>query len=151
MAPAMSMRCMTVPPRMNPSGFASLGSTTCTISVADSAARLGVTSKLWLLEVVADPDREPRLAERGAAAGGRKQHVLPVLVEERPPRPVEVDREPEREGFETHPVGGAAIPQPEAAHGLVRDDGNGKACDWIRQISACRVGLVAHDCRVRLG
>src|SRR5438128_1210118 len=42
MAPAMSMRCMTVPPRMNPSGLASFGNTTCTISVADSEARLGV-------------------------------------------------------------------------------------------------------------
>jgi hypothetical protein len=28
MAPAMSMRCITVPPRMYPSGFASFGSTT---------------------------------------------------------------------------------------------------------------------------
>src|ERR1700719_1696489 len=101
MAPAMSIRCMTVPPRMNPSGFASLGSTTCTISVADSAARLGAMSEP--LEVVADPEREPRLSARGAAAGGRKQHVLPVLVEQRAPRAVEVDREPEREGFETHP------------------------------------------------
>src|SRR5216683_2475317 len=145
MAPAISIRCMTLPPRMNPSGFASLGSTTCTISVADSAARLGVTSKLWLLEVVADPDREPRLAELGAPAGGRKQHVLPALVEERAPRPVEVDGEPQREGLETHPVGGAAVPQPEAAHGSVLDDGDGEACDWIRQIRACRVGLVAHD------
>ena len=44
MAPAMSMRCITVPPRMNPSGLASFGSTTCTISVAESAARLGVRS-----------------------------------------------------------------------------------------------------------
>ena len=44
MAPAMSMRCITVPPRMNPSGLASFGSTTCTISVADSAARFGVRS-----------------------------------------------------------------------------------------------------------
>src|ERR1700676_4159312 len=124
MAPAMSIRCMTVPRRMNPSGFASLGSTTWTISVADSAARLGVRSRL--LEVVADPDREPRLAEHGAPAGCRKQHVLPVLVEERAPRPVEVDREPEREGLETHSVGGAAIPQPEAAHGFFLDEGDGR-------------------------
>ncbi len=36
MAPAMSIRCITVPPRMNPSGFASFGSTTCTISVKDA-------------------------------------------------------------------------------------------------------------------
>jgi hypothetical protein len=32
---------MTVPPRMKPSALASLGSTTWTISVAESAARLG--------------------------------------------------------------------------------------------------------------
>ena len=47
-APAMSIRCITVPPRMNPSGFASFGRTTCTISVADSAARFAV-------EVIAHP------------------------------------------------------------------------------------------------
>src|SRR5690242_6090279 len=38
----MSIRCMTVPPRMNPSGLASFGSTTWTISVADSDTRFGV-------------------------------------------------------------------------------------------------------------
>jgi hypothetical protein len=32
---------MTVPPRMKPSGLASLGRTTCVISVADSDARFG--------------------------------------------------------------------------------------------------------------
>src|SRR5262245_19885545 len=42
----MSMRCMTVPPRMKPSGLASFGSTTCTISVSDSAARFGVRSDI---------------------------------------------------------------------------------------------------------
>src|SRR3954453_7303946 len=38
----MSIRCMTVPPRMNPRGFASFGNTTWTISVADSDERFGV-------------------------------------------------------------------------------------------------------------
>src|SRR3954464_820792 len=38
----MSIKCITVPPRMNPSGFASFGNTTCTISVAESADRFGV-------------------------------------------------------------------------------------------------------------
>ena len=42
MAPAMSMRCITVPPRMNPSGFASFGRTTCTISVAEAEGDSGV-------------------------------------------------------------------------------------------------------------
>src|SRR5688572_387507 len=46
MAPAMSIRCMTVPPRMYPSGFASLGSTTCTISVALAEAGFGVSSAM---------------------------------------------------------------------------------------------------------
>src|SRR5690606_17938644 len=45
MAPAMSMRCMTVPPRMNPRGFASFGSTTCTISVNVSEGRFAVIQK----------------------------------------------------------------------------------------------------------
>jgi hypothetical protein len=35
---------------MKPSGFASFGSTTCTISVADSAARFGVGGiRQWLI------------------------------------------------------------------------------------------------------
>src|SRR5207244_13248714 len=80
-APAMSMRCITVPPRMKPRGFASFGRTTLTISVADSDARL---------EIVANPNREARFAEVvGAAdalscgAHGRaaEDDVLPVLVE----------------------------------------------------------------------
>src|ERR1700731_4455457 len=96
MAAAMSMRCMTVPPRMKPSALASLGSTTWTISVAESAARFGRRDS----EVVADPDRELRLAERRAATLGREHHVFPCLVEQRAPRPVEVDREPEGECLE---------------------------------------------------
>src|SRR5581483_5407166 len=114
-APAMSMRCITVPPRMNPSGLASFGSTTCTISVADSDARFGSSA----LEVVADPDIEARLPEVGAAAR-RGAHVpgehvvLPRLVEEGAPRPVEVDREPEEERLEAEPVRGAAVFEAEA-------------------------------------
>src|SRR5687767_8922724 len=38
----MSMRCMTVPPRMNPSGLASLGRTTWVITENESAGLLGV-------------------------------------------------------------------------------------------------------------
>ena len=36
-APAISIRCITLPPSMFPSGLASLGSTTSTVSAADSA------------------------------------------------------------------------------------------------------------------
>src|SRR5215207_3807202 len=43
MAPVMSMRCITVPPRMNPSGFESFGRTTCTVSEAESCQRLAFT------------------------------------------------------------------------------------------------------------
>src|SRR6476661_6530863 len=92
MAPAMSIRCMTVPPRMNPSGFASLGSTTCTVSVADSAARFE-ERYTGPLEVVADPDGEFRLAELLAAAELRERLILPLLVEQGAPGPVEVNRE----------------------------------------------------------
>src|ERR1051325_10932909 len=52
MAPAMSMRCITVPPRMNPSGFASFGSTTWTISVSDSDARFACTAGTSFAEPV---------------------------------------------------------------------------------------------------
>src|SRR5690349_7201107 len=71
MAPAMSIRCMTVPPRMNPSGFASFGSTTCTISVADSDARFGVIRRSY-----AEPvgcfvgGRSPSTPLRAGEAGG---------------------------------------------------------------------------------
>src|SRR5512140_1255815 len=37
MAAAISIRCMTFPPRMDPRGLASLGSTSSTISTRDSA------------------------------------------------------------------------------------------------------------------
>ena len=37
------MRCMTAPPSMNPIGFASFGSTTCTISVADADGGFGAS------------------------------------------------------------------------------------------------------------
>src|SRR5688572_22820444 len=114
----MSMRCMTVPPRMNPSGLASFGRTTCTISVADPSARLAgagdgtvcpapsfasfassaVSEIGFTLKVVADPHREARFAEFAAAAVGGEQHVFPLPVEQRAPRPVEVDREAEGEG-----------------------------------------------------
>src|SRR3954462_15891075 len=114
MAPAMSIRCITVPPRMKPSGLASFGSTTWTISVAESVARFGVRSTAApgsASEVVADPTGEARLAELGGAAdaperavrrdaGAADHDFFPALVHQRPPRPVEVDGEAERERFE---------------------------------------------------
>src|SRR6188472_3353643 len=42
MAPAMSIRCMTVPPRMNPSGLASFGRTTWVITENESAGLFGM-------------------------------------------------------------------------------------------------------------
>src|ERR1700675_3128263 len=103
----MSMRCITDPPRMKPSGLASFGRTTCTISVADSDERLGVrlittrgtkTTKTILnflrvlralcgsrrivsSEILSNPDGEARFAEARAAAARGEHHVLPILVE----------------------------------------------------------------------
>src|SRR3954467_982186 len=64
-----------------------------------------------LLEVVSDPHGELRLAEPVAARGRavldrviREVVILPLLVEQCPPRPVEVDREPKRERFEPDTV-----------------------------------------------
>src|SRR5262245_45329668 len=118
MAPAMSMRCMTVPPRMKPSGLASLGRTTCTISVSESAARLGAGSMRagsgTVSEVVAHPDREARFPELRAAAGGDEERLLPLLVEQCPPRPVEMQREAEDERLQADAVRRPAVPEPES-------------------------------------
>src|SRR4051812_585477 len=259
MAPAMSMRCITVPPRMNPSGLASFGRTTCTISVADSAARFG-SARPWIskasltasgprvepsivlafgvderlqreaqlrrqlllterpqerhraliapqlrdaartprqvllqlllqawgqlafqvvrkqpddrpaaaphdpesllrpyaflrsfeLEVVADPHRKLRLPEPVAAAGVaveqclvRIEDVFVVLVEQRPPRPVEVDREAERERLEADAVRGAAVDEAEAA------DVPRRPVDRRRALDRVRVGDEADHRRAR--
>src|SRR3954471_4532615 len=104
MAPAMSIRCITVPPRMNPRGLASLGSTTWTISVSDSDARFGcmrcdlrlttydlrLTTSPVPLKVIPDPHRESRFAEFVAATDRGERNVFPTFVEQRPPRPVEM-------------------------------------------------------------
>src|SRR5688572_21235137 len=152
MAPAMSMRCMTVPPRMNPSGFASFGSTTCTISVADSSARFGSTGGAPALEIVANPDREAWPAELRAAALRCKPQAFPLAVEKRAPRPIEVDGESEREGFEPDPVRGAGVLQPQSADdplsAVDRDREPGRGVD--QQITV-RIALVADDGRVPLG
>src|SRR5258706_8773067 len=66
------------------------------------------------LKIVSDPQRELRLAESAAPALRREQHVLPVLVEERLPRPIEMDREADEEGLEADAVRGARVDQPEA-------------------------------------
>src|SRR5687767_3400441 len=47
MAPVMSIRCITVPPRMNPSGFESFGRTTWTVSAVESCQRLGFNRSLF--------------------------------------------------------------------------------------------------------
>src|SRR5579862_2616172 len=118
----MSMRCITVPPRMKPSGLASFGRTTCTISVKESPGRLEVVpnpeAELHLTEeqvARGQPVRAGRNAQRGRVR--REERVFPAPVEERPPREIEVHREPEEEALEPEPVGGAAVDQPEPADG----------------------------------
>ena len=77
---------------------------------------------MTFLEVVADPQRELDLAQPVAAAAERRpsrgrigeHQIFPVAVEQRPPRPVEMDREAERERLEADAVGRAAVDQPEA-------------------------------------
>jgi uncharacterized protein GlcG (DUF336 family) len=56
------------------------------------------------LEIVSNPDRESRLAEFGAAALGGERDVFGRLVEERAPRPVEVDGKAERKRLESDAV-----------------------------------------------
>jgi len=57
-----------------------------------------------VLPVVADPHRELRLAEFLAAARQVVFDVFPVPVQESAPRPVEVEREPERHRREADAV-----------------------------------------------
>src|SRR5512140_457482 len=71
----MSIRCITVPPRMNPSGFASFGNTTCTISVALSDGRFGVST--ILVPAIAIDERLQRAPEFG------REILLADRVEER--------------------------------------------------------------------
>src|SRR5581483_5853686 len=67
------------------------------------------------LEIVTDPDVELRLAEPAAAAVVGEHGVLPLLVEQRPPREVEVDRESEDEALEADAIRRASVSQAEAA------------------------------------
>src|SRR5215218_4215783 len=77
------------------------------------------------LEVIPNPERELDLAQPFAAADEVRpvafdvgavgeDEVFPVAVEERPPRPVEVNGEAEHERFEAYAVRGAAVDQAEA-------------------------------------
>src|SRR5687767_5065813 len=69
------------------------------------------------LEVVADPEREARLTQPFAAGLAfapplkGKDVILPLPVEQRPPGPVEVNREPQRERLQPDAVRGAAVDQ----------------------------------------
>src|SRR5882672_10862803 len=65
------------------------------------------------LEVVADPHRELRSAERGAATEGRESQIFPILVEERLPRVVEVDGKTERKCLEPEAVRRTCIDQSQ--------------------------------------
>jgi Flp pilus assembly protein TadD/predicted aspartyl protease len=68
-------------------------------------------------EVVANPELEPPLPPLVRGHLVPEEQVLPVLVEQGPPGPVEVDREPQREGLEADPVRRPAADQPETGHG----------------------------------
>src|SRR5688572_25501149 len=77
MAPVMSIRCITVPPRMKPSGLESFGRTTWTVSDAESCQRfaLGVGilvtrlrhSELAAIEIERDAVRAQELVADDAA------------------------------------------------------------------------------------
>src|SRR3954464_3774806 len=79
-------------------------------------------------EVVADPHREARLLEIGRAADALAGRLVQALaaeddffepaVEQCAPRPVEVNREAERKGFEADAVRRAAVLQAEAVDPL---------------------------------
>ena len=76
------------------------------------------------LKIIAYPDAELHPAEPGAPGvrAGQpirngwigEQHIFPILVEQRAPRPVEVHGEPERERLEAEAVRRRAVDQPEA-------------------------------------
>jgi hypothetical protein len=52
-----------VPPRMNPSGFASFGRTACTISVSDAEAALGGSTGDQEVRRAGDQSQESRTSE----------------------------------------------------------------------------------------
>src|SRR5579871_5751968 len=124
----MSIQCMAVPPRRNPRGFASFGSTTCTISVADADGRFACRCSVTRpggLEVVSNPEAERHLPERRRSTGRRKEQILPVLVEQRLPREIEVHREAEQKALEADAVRGAAVDQTEAGDRRRRSEHRG--------------------------
>src|SRR5579862_223977 len=116
----MSIKCIAVPPSKKPSGLASFGSTTCTISVADSEGRFpgGAPVMPRPSEVVSNPEAELHFPEHRRSARRRKQEIFPVLVEQRLPGEIEVHREAEHEALEADAVRRAAVDQPEARDGL---------------------------------
>src|SRR6476659_1505904 len=75
------------------------------------------------LKVVPDPDAELDLPQPLAAGLAvlrsliRVQVVFPILVEQRAPGPVEVDRESQRERLQPHAVGSPGILQTEPRDG----------------------------------
>src|SRR5262245_14274643 len=91
------------------------------------------------------------------AAVRREQLVLPVLVQQRPPCVVEVNREAEREGFESQSVRRARINQPETADGdrlpidrnLSGEVGSGVADDRRVELRAGRKPLEVLTGKVR--
>src|SRR5579862_381453 len=107
------------------------------------------------LEVVPYPHRKPRLPPRRAAAVtvdaaavlAGEHDVLPGAVEERPPGPVEVDREAERERLEAEAVRRAAVLQPESADVARRAVNQQRIAVHILPRSAGGIHLIADDRR----
>src|SRR6187402_2246030 len=97
------------------------------------------------LEVVPYPHFELRPPELLAAADRRIQRVFPLAVERRPPRPVEVDGEAQREGLQAEAVRRVAVAEAEARDvDRGAEDRNGRACGRIH------VGPQVRRVRLRL-
>src|SRR5436190_19806210 len=111
---------------------------------------VGSADSALCLKVVADPNTELRLAERGTAAALREDDVLPLFIPQRPPRPVEVNWEPEHERLEADAVGRPAVLQPEATDRPVLVDRDQTAAS-IQDEATERILLIVDDHRIRLG
>src|SRR5208337_4431974 len=93
MAPATSIRCITLPPSRFPKGLASLGSTTSTISAADSATVFPGSLAMWCN---LQNDESRRQAARWSTQ--RKSGQTQVLIRlQTGPLPFEVP-EPDQDG-----------------------------------------------------
>ena len=108
--------------------------------VADAEGRFPLTS-----EVIADPHRKAHPPELLAAAGLGEHHVFPGFVEESPPRPVEVDGEPDGHCRQAEPIRGAAIDESDPVNRHRRAEYLLElACVWVER----GTHHAADDCRI---